>query len=255
MMATLWSSRTSTDIITPLCYPVRDGGTQPSGTAEGDVCSVLRGLWARPAGSGRGHRWSCHHASQHLPSFCSGQGELTCANVQNVTANRSRAPPFPQSRDVDRSSRKDVKEANKYFFLEACLALFASFLINVFVVAVFAEAFYGRTNSEVVSAFAPALRSGLLFPSPSHVLWFLQFAVCNQTGSPHSQLFPLNNDTLKVDIYKGVGVPPLQLSLSAPAGRIGTKAVPLGQKGSSSCLNSVGFCSLHQIQTVSPSVL
>lgn len=167
----------------------------------------------------------------------------------------SRAPPFPQSRDVDRSSRKDVKEANKYFFLEACLALFASFLINVFVVAVFAEAFYGRTNSEVVSAFAPALRSRLLFPSPSRVLWFLQFTVCNQTGSPHSQLFPLNNETLKVDIYKGVGVPPLQLSLLAPAGRISTKAVPLGEKGSSSCLNPVGFCSLNQIKTVSPSVI
>lgn len=58
---------------------------------------------------------------------------------------------LPQSRDVDRSSRKEVKEANKYFFIEACLALFVSFLINVFVVAVFAEAFYGRTNSEVVS--------------------------------------------------------------------------------------------------------
>lgn len=255
MMVALWSSRNSTDMITPLCYPVCDGGTEPSGTAEGDVCSVLRGLWTCPADSGRGHCWSCHHASQHLPSFCSGQGELTCANVQNVHANRSLAPPFPQSRDVDRSSRKDVKEANKYFFLEACLALFASFLINVFVVAVFAEAFYGRTNSEVVSAFAPALRSRLLFPSPSHVLWFLQFAICNQTGSPHSQLFPLNNDTLKVDIYKGVGVPPLQLSLLAPADRITTKAVPLGQKGSSSCLNPVGFCSLNQIKTVSPSVL
>lgn len=138
-------------------------------------------------------------------------------------AKRSRAPPFPQSRDVDRSSRKDVKEANKYFFLEACLALFVSFLINVFVVAVFAEAFYGRTNSEAVSASAPALRSRLPFRLPSHVLWFLQFAVCNQTGSPHSQLFPLNNDTLEVDIYKGVGVPPLQLSVSAPVGRTSTR--------------------------------
>ncbi|XP_070824326.1 natural resistance-associated macrophage protein 2-like isoform X2 [Chaetodon trifascialis] len=83
-----------------------------------------------------------------------------------------------KSREVDRSNKKEVKEANKYFFIEATIALFVSFLINVFVVAVFAEAFYGRTNSEV-------------------------HTVCNQTGSPHSHLFPLNNDTLQVDIYKG----------------------------------------------------
>uniref|UniRef100_A0A8C5C450 Solute carrier family 11 member 2 n=1 Tax=Gadus morhua TaxID=8049 RepID=A0A8C5C450_GADMO len=53
-----------------------------------------------------------------------------------------------KSREVDRSSKKDVKEANKYFFIESSMALFVSFLINVFVVAVFAEAFYGRTNSD-----------------------------------------------------------------------------------------------------------
>lgn len=63
----------------------------------------------------------------------------------------------PQSREVDRSKKKEVKEANKYFFIEATIALFISFLINVFVVAVFAEAFYGRTNQEVVSISAAAL--------------------------------------------------------------------------------------------------
>uniref|UniRef100_A0AAX7SUY3 Solute carrier family 11 member 2 n=1 Tax=Astatotilapia calliptera TaxID=8154 RepID=A0AAX7SUY3_ASTCA len=83
-----------------------------------------------------------------------------------------------KSREVDRSNKKEVKEANKYFFIESTVALFVSFLINVFVVAVFAEAFYQRTNEEV-------------------------FNVCNQTGSPHLDLFPLNNETLKVDIYKG----------------------------------------------------
>lgn len=158
-----------------MCHPVRDGGTEPSGTAEGDVCPVLRGLRACPAGSGRGYRRSCHHASQHLPPFCSGQGELTFATIQ-MPANRSHALSFSQSRDVDRSSRKDVKEANMYFFLEVCLALFVSFLINVFVVAVFAEAFYGRTNGEVVSASATALRSRL--PFRGFTLWFLVLTVC-----------------------------------------------------------------------------
>lgn len=46
-------------------------------------------------------------------------------------------------------------------------------------------------------------------------LWLLSLCVwslrcqnqfCNQTGSPHTDLFPLNNDTLQVDIYKGVRV-------------------------------------------------
>ncbi|XP_040917126.1 natural resistance-associated macrophage protein 2-like isoform X2 [Toxotes jaculatrix] len=83
-----------------------------------------------------------------------------------------------KSREVDRSNKKEVKEANKYFFIESTIALFVSFLINVFVVAVFAEAFYKRTNTEVHS-------------------------VCNQSGSPHSHLFPLNNETLEVDIYRG----------------------------------------------------
>lgn len=44
-----------------------------------------------------------------------------------------------------------MKEANKYFFIESTIALFVSFLINVFVVAVFAQAFYKKTNIEVVS--------------------------------------------------------------------------------------------------------
>ncbi|XP_053173046.1 natural resistance-associated macrophage protein 2-like [Scomber japonicus] len=83
-----------------------------------------------------------------------------------------------KSREVDRTNKKEVREANKYFFIESTMALFLSFLINVFVVAVFAEAFYGRTNSEV-------------------------HKVCNQSGSPHTDLFPVDDKTLEVDIYKG----------------------------------------------------
>ncbi|XP_068450180.1 natural resistance-associated macrophage protein 2-like isoform X1 [Clinocottus analis] len=83
-----------------------------------------------------------------------------------------------KSRDIDRKNKNEVKEANKYYFIEATIALFISFLINVFVVAVFAQAFFNRTNIEMNSQ-------------------------CNATGSPHADLFPLNNATLEVDIYKG----------------------------------------------------
>ncbi|XP_048028475.1 natural resistance-associated macrophage protein 2-like [Megalobrama amblycephala] len=83
-----------------------------------------------------------------------------------------------KSRDIDRGNKREVKEANKYYFIESTIALFVSFLINVFVVSVFAEAFYGKTNMEVGQK-------------------------CNESGSPHSELFPANNETLEVDIYKG----------------------------------------------------
>uniref|UniRef100_A0A669CUY0 Solute carrier family 11 member 2 n=1 Tax=Oreochromis niloticus TaxID=8128 RepID=A0A669CUY0_ORENI len=85
-----------------------------------------------------------------------------------------------KSREVDRKNKKEVKEANKYFFIESTIALFVSFLINVFVVAVFAQAFYNKSNIEVVSTILRTVNS-----------------------FPHTDLFPLNNNTLEVDIYKG----------------------------------------------------
>lgn len=56
-----------------------------------------------------------------------------------------------QSRDVDRRNPTKVKEANKYYFIEASIALFVSFLINVFVVAVFAHGLFEKKNTDVVS--------------------------------------------------------------------------------------------------------
>ncbi|XP_071656104.1 natural resistance-associated macrophage protein 2 isoform X3 [Patagioenas fasciata] len=86
-----------------------------------------------------------------------------------------------KSRQVNRSNKREVREANKYFFLESCIALFVSFIINVFVVTVFAEAFFEKTNADVN-------------------------AVCRNASSPHAALFPVNNKTLEVDIYKGGAV-------------------------------------------------
>ncbi|XP_067832901.1 natural resistance-associated macrophage protein 2-like isoform X2 [Heptranchias perlo] len=83
-----------------------------------------------------------------------------------------------RSREVNRANKNEVTQANRYFFIEACIALFLSFLINVFVVSVFAEAFYNQTNEQV-------------------------HEVCVNSSSPQSDLFPLNNETLSVDIYKG----------------------------------------------------
>ncbi|XP_026096603.1 natural resistance-associated macrophage protein 2 [Carassius auratus] len=116
--------------------------------------------------------------------YCSGCGPTQLEQAVGVVGavimphNIYLHSALVKSRDINRSNKKEVKEANKYYFIESSIALFVSFLINVFVVAVFAEAFYGKTNMEVS----------------------LQ---CNETGSAHSELFPANNETLEVDIYKG----------------------------------------------------
>lgn len=49
----------------------------------------------------------------------------------------------------------DVREANMYFLIEATIALSVSFIINLFVMAVFGQAFYQQTNEEAVSHTVP----------------------------------------------------------------------------------------------------
>ncbi|XP_045410881.1 natural resistance-associated macrophage protein 2-like [Lemur catta] len=83
-----------------------------------------------------------------------------------------------KSRQVNRNNKQEVREANKYFFTESCIAVFISFIINVFVMSVFAEAFFEKTNEQVVE-------------------------VCQNSSSPHAGVFPNDNTTLAVNIYKG----------------------------------------------------
>ncbi|XP_060586514.1 uncharacterized protein LOC132742199 [Ruditapes philippinarum] len=52
------------------------------------------------------------------------------------------------SREIDRRDKTAVKEANMYYSIESGIALFVSFLINLFVMAVFAEAFSGPDYSD-----------------------------------------------------------------------------------------------------------
>ncbi|XP_013115420.1 protein Malvolio isoform X2 [Stomoxys calcitrans] len=57
-----------------------------------------------------------------------------------------------KSRDIDRRQPSKVREANFYFFVEAAVALFVSFIINLFVVAVFAHGMFGKTNADVLQS-------------------------------------------------------------------------------------------------------
>ena len=54
-----------------------------------------------------------------------------------------------KSRSIDTSNKRKVREANMYYFIEATIALFISFVINVFVVAVFANGLNGKTNNDI----------------------------------------------------------------------------------------------------------
>ncbi|XP_061840764.1 natural resistance-associated macrophage protein 2 isoform X2 [Nerophis lumbriciformis] len=116
--------------------------------------------------------------------YCEGCGPLQLEQAVGIVGavimphNIYLHSALVKSREIDRRNKKEVKEANKYFFIESSIALFISFLINVFVVAVFAEAFYNRTNMDVNTE-------------------------CSNTSIPHKDLFPPNNGTLEVDIYKG----------------------------------------------------
>uniref|UniRef100_A0A674HKC2 Natural resistance-associated macrophage protein 1 n=1 Tax=Taeniopygia guttata TaxID=59729 RepID=A0A674HKC2_TAEGU len=84
-----------------------------------------------------------------------------------------------KTRLIDRSKKEAVQEANMYFLTESCLALFVSFLINLFVMAVFGEAFYHQRNEDVHNK------------------------CINSSISHYAGIFPTNNETVSVDIYQG----------------------------------------------------
>ena len=66
-----------------------------------------------------------------------------------------------KSREVDRSKKINKRDANLYFTIESGIALFVSFIINVFVVSVFAEAFYSRHGGDAgkILGKCPVLRN------------------------------------------------------------------------------------------------
>nr|CAB3266101.1 natural resistance-associated macrophage protein 2-like [Phallusia mammillata] len=88
-----------------------------------------------------------------------------------------------KSRDVDRAKPRKIREANFYYLIESTIALFISFIINLFVVSVFAEAFYETTYPQLNATCQNAT---------------------NIPGATH--MFPIINGTdqaVNVDIYKG----------------------------------------------------
>ena len=99
---------------------------------------------------------------------------LLCCRPHNLYLHSA----LVKSRDIDRTKKEKVKEANFYYFIESAIALLVSLVINIFVVAVFAQGLYGKTNEQVRES-------------------------CERAGSNHSDSFPNNNQTVEADLYKG----------------------------------------------------
>ncbi|KAG1660155.1 Protein Malvolio [Nymphon striatum] len=54
-----------------------------------------------------------------------------------------------KSRVIDRTKRAEIKDVNRYYFIESTIALALSLIINLMVVAVFAAGVSGHTEAEV----------------------------------------------------------------------------------------------------------
>eukprot|EP00118_Oscarella_pearsei_P001844 m.8686 g.8686 ORF g.8686 m.8686 type:complete len:553 (+) comp20764_c0_seq1:23-1681(+) len=116
--------------------------------------------------------WYCSH--------CGSQAILQAVGIVGAVImphNFYLHSALVRSREVDRNIVKEVKEANKYFFMESGIALFISFIINMFVMCVFGAAFYGKTAGDIIEA-CPDINK----------------TIDGSVGY---------NDTLDVDIYRG----------------------------------------------------
>ena len=102
-----------------------------------------------------------------------------------------------RSRKVDRSKKQNIREANFYFFLESAIALFVSFVINLFVVCVFAEAFHTYTTQYLINDVIGKNNSNQFcqqFLNSSDYIEDIYYK--------HDPIYA-NNNTFDVDIYKG----------------------------------------------------
>uniref|UniRef100_A0A5F9D0U6 Natural resistance-associated macrophage protein 1 n=1 Tax=Oryctolagus cuniculus TaxID=9986 RepID=A0A5F9D0U6_RABIT len=119
-----------------------------------------------------------------LPS-CSGCGQAELLQAVGIVGaiimphNIYLHSALVKSREIDRTRRADVREANMYFLIEASIALCVSFIINLSVMAVFGQAFYQQTNQAAHSLCA------------------------NSSLHSYANTFPADNHTASVDIYRG----------------------------------------------------
>ena len=113
-----------------------------------------------------------------IPSVPSGEVKIAVGIVGAIIMphNVYLHSALVRSRDIERDKPNKVKEANLYYLIESSFALFVSFMINLFVVSVFAASFNGKVIDDLIEC--PELNESIPIDA-----------------SP--------NDTLDIDIYRG----------------------------------------------------
>lgn len=99
-----------------------------------------------------------------------------------------------KSRDIDRKKKEKIREANYYYFIENCIALLCSFVINVFVVTVFAFGLHQKTNNELVSypTGSFSIKKLLLTKGCRKTILFFQLEHCQLNDVDALHVFPVS---------------------------------------------------------------
>ena len=82
-----------------------------------------------------------------------------------------------KSRRIDRNKKEEVKDANRYVFIESAIALGTSLVINIAVTAVFAHGLFQKTNHDI------------------HQL-------CTANSTVPDTVFPDTNTPVDIDLHK-----------------------------------------------------
>jgi natural resistance-associated macrophage protein len=146
-----------------------------------------------------------------------------------------------QSRVIPRG---EERQAFVFFSVEASMAIFTSFLINMSVVAVFAKGFHGRLGSDELGLSSAGFQLGEAFGSPLRVVWALGLVASGQsstmTGTYAGQWVMQGYLNLKVKPWK-------RAVITRGLALVPTLAVAIYVRGSSGGLDTLnGFLNVLQ---------
>ena len=88
-----------------------------------------------------------------------------------------------QTRNLHRNHKGAVKEGNYYFALEGALSLFVSFIINLCIVAVFAEGFYGEPGSKKIGLSKAGENLEDRFGTAAKYVWAIGLLAAGQSST------------------------------------------------------------------------
>eukprot|EP00026_Physarum_polycephalum_P006005 Phypoly_transcript_06045.p1 GENE.Phypoly_transcript_06045~~Phypoly_transcript_06045.p1 ORF type:complete len:444 (-),score=53.35 Phypoly_transcript_06045:181-1512(-) len=87
------------------------------------------------------------------------------------------------SRNIPKEDKKAVSEANKYYAIESAIALFVSFIVNMFVVSVFASAFFGIPDADSVGLATAGEYLRKKYGDFSQYIWAIGLLAAGQSST------------------------------------------------------------------------